>query len=465
MRGFVLACAIPLAVSPAPRGEAAGGEGAPDRISVAAAADERTLLGVIRWDNWQAGNPYDRTIADAEAPQRIPYYVARGRDGRLAFPGSSRAVLDADVHYARSAGIDYFLFGYYLESDAWGRSIDRARRLNEALRSYRALPDRLGVRYALSFNLSFPVRDVPKVAAAVAEALRGPDYVAAGDGSAPVFFLVGSMTGWLKGLGGRDAAREALSAIRREVKAATGRDVHAVALMFDFRANDPVAHDVGFDAVGTYATAVGSGDRSIPYAQCAELARNGWAFENRHGSLGFLPTVTMGWDYRPALRDPRERKARSPTPDWCEPATDAQWTEQIRAALAAAAANPRNDRFRSVLFYAWNEFSEGGWVAPTIGEGTRRIGVIADAVGRHPAMPAFRLTWPVEIDPKSCDVGPSGRAIAPSDRSCDSPADAVVRAWPCPPRMRIGEDLLVRAPPDSEPEMPTIRQRRTCVPE
>ncbi len=32
-----------------------------------------------------------------------------------------KAALNADVHCAKSAGLDYFIFGYYLESSAWGR--------------------------------------------------------------------------------------------------------------------------------------------------------------------------------------------------------------------------------------------------------------------------------------------------------------------------------------------------------
>jgi hypothetical protein len=46
--------------------------------------------------------------------------------------------------------------------------------------------------------------------------------------------------------------------------------------------------------------------------------------------------------------------------------------------------NPQNAEANAVLTYAWNEISEGGWLIPTIGEGTARLDEVRKVVcGTH----------------------------------------------------------------------------------
>lgn len=424
----------------------------------------KVTLGAIRWDNWSLDSPYGQVLADPGLRDRVPYYTERLPNGHLGFPGNTERALNADVHYAKAAGLDYFIFGYYLESAAWGRDASRATALNRALTNFVRLPDKLGIKYALNFNLSFPSRDVPMVSAAITKALLGPDYMRANDGSAPVFFLVNTMGTWLKGLGGEEGAKAALSDLRNRVKVATDQNLYLVALLFNLSETEPVAHKLGFDAVSTYATALGSNGKSLSYASCAALAQKAWQVEAEHGSGGFLPTVTLGWDYRPALRDPQEKKTRKPNPDWCQPATDEEWTRQIRGAINQAANNPRNDRFRSVVMYAWNESSEGGWIQPTLSEGVRRLKVIANAVGRHPTILPFKLVWRTRIDPKTCPVGSSSISTTTAGAGCKSANDSMTMAWPCPPGMQIAGEELRQGLSEEGEKIPLIWQERLCAP-
>jgi hypothetical protein len=433
--------------------------------AAAAAPSAKVTLGAIRWDNWSLDSPYGQVLADPGLRDRVPYYTERLPDGNLGFPGNTERALNADVHYAKAAGLDYFIFGYYLESASWGRDPGRAVALNRALANFVRLPDKLGVKYALNFNLTFPTHDVPMVGDAITKALLGPDYMRTSDGSAPVFFLVGTMAPWLKGLGGEQGAKAALDDLRNRVRAATGRNLYLVALLFNLPETEPVAHRIGFDAASTYAAALGSNGKSLPYASCAALAQNTWQVETKDGSGGFLPTVTLGWDYRPALRDPQEKKNRKPNPDWCQPATDEEWTRQIRGAINKAASNPRNDRFQSVVIYAWNESSEGGWIQPTLSEGVRRLKVIANAVGRHATIPPFKLVWPTRIDPKTCPVGSSSISTTTAGAGCKSADDSMTSAWPCPPGTQVAGEELRKGPSEQGEEMPLIWQERLCAPQ
>ena len=258
------------------------------------------------------------------------------------------------------------------------------------------------------------------------------------------------------------SAAAALASIRREVKEATGQDLYLVAFIFNFRENQALVTDVGFDALSTYATAMGSEGRSIPYSQCSAIARRDWSIGSQ-GSGGFLPTITMGWDYRPALRDPGERIARKPNPDWCQPASDEEWKRQIQAGVRAAVSNSRNERFKSVVIYAWNEGSEGGWLLPTVGEGTRRIQVVSDGLGRHRHIAPFHLSWRIHVDPIACKIPPFWTPIELIGLGCNIQSGARTNSWPCPPRMRVADDNFKQSFSDANGEDPSIWRQITCA--
>lgn len=378
-----------------------------------ALADEKptpsVLVGAIRWDDWRLDSGVGDAIADPAYVNRIPYYAWRRPDRSLGFPGDMKNALSADVEYARAAGIDYFIFGYYLQTGSWGRSVVGAKALNRAYHVYLNLPDRAGVKFALNFDWSFPVADVAAVSAAIADAARRPEQVRTADGAALVFFFTPNLEGWTKGLGGSDGARLALADIRRRVAEKTGQRLYFVALLFGIDQGGPLAKRLGFDAVSTYVTGLGGGARAVPYATCATLARNFWR-KGENLSIGFLPTVTMGWDYRPLIQRPGEYPGRDPNASWCSPGSDQEWSDQIRAARSAAAADPRNNRVKSVVIYAWNEFAEGGWIAPTVGEGVRRLDVIRRVLGRDIPPRRVELSWPRRV-----------------------PGDGLTMDWPCPP--------------------------------
>ncbi|HET6374963.1 MAG TPA: hypothetical protein VFF88_02850, partial [Methylocella sp.] len=234
---------------------------------------EKVLIGAIRWDAWRLGEPHGEVLDDALLKNRIPYFAMRLPNGKLVFPGNLDHVLNADVHYAKAAGIDYFIFGYYLDTGSWRRDKAKAQELNRALQAYLNLPSRAGVKFALSMNWSFPQEDVDAVSEALIDAVAHPDYVQAAGGKVPVFFFTPSIPNWIKGLGDDEGAARALAGIKQRVRTAAGREIYAVALMFNLREDGPRAINAGFDALSTYA--IGPGPikgRAVPYASCMRFA-------------------------------------------------------------------------------------------------------------------------------------------------------------------------------------------------
>ncbi|HET6377163.1 MAG TPA: hypothetical protein VFG05_02470 [Methylocella sp.] len=186
------------------------------------------LLGAFRP---LQSHPSSRAIA----PDGVPLFRGYIRN---RFPGNLDHVLTADVHYAKAAGIDYFIFGYYLDTGSWRRDKTKAQELNRALRAYLDLPDRAGEKFALSMNWSFPPGDVEAVSEALIDAVAHPDYVRASGGKVPVFFFTPSIPAWIKGLGGDEGAARALAAIKERVQAAAGREIYAIALMLNLREDE-----------------------------------------------------------------------------------------------------------------------------------------------------------------------------------------------------------------------------------
>ena len=259
-------------------------------------------VGAIRWDNWNLDSQHPELMDDT-LRNRIPYFAHRGSDGRLLFIGDIENVLHADIYYAKSAAINYFIFGYYMDSGAWRRDKSQAQALNRAFQSYLNLSDRGGVNFALSFNWSFPNEDVEEVSRIISGVANHPNYENAHSGLIPVFFFTPDLEKWYQGFGGITGASEALASIRRRVRHVTGKNIYAIAFLFGINRFGPTAIELGFDALSTYANGVGAEGKSVPYAACAALARGFWE-SARKLPAGFLPTVTMGWDYRPALKIP-----------------------------------------------------------------------------------------------------------------------------------------------------------------
>jgi len=161
-----------------------------------------------------------------------------------------------------------------------------------------------------------------------------------------------------------------------------------------------------FDFSNTYmdvpAAAAGEGPR--PYAELAAAVR-GWRRQQSASAVPYVPFVASGWDPRP-WRDPR--------PAFAFPTRD-EFEAELRQAAADLDATPRfglplpgGGRQKSLTIYAWNEFGEGGIVAPTKGEGHRKLEAIRAVFGGAPApagTPAGAARPSVWIGPPPLDNG------------------------------------------------------------
>ncbi len=109
-----------------------------------------------------------------------------------------------------------------------------------------------------------------------------------------------------------------------------------------------------------------------------------WASYAKESPKPYVPYLPAGWDPRP-WKDPR--------PSFTMP-TRNEWRVALRKLKDALDAHqnlgvPRADgrRQKMLLIYAWNEFGEGGIVAPTQGDGYMKLEVIQEILESKRAKP------------------------------------------------------------------------------
>ena len=94
------------------------------------------------------------------------------------------------------------------------------------------------------------------------------------------------------------------------------------------------------------------------------------------GVLPYMPCVTTGWDKRP-WEDARKPPQAPYYPD----RSPQQVTDFISRAARWMDAHPdKTPAERIVLLYAWNEYGEGGYLAPTKGSGDAYLRAVADGL-------------------------------------------------------------------------------------
>jgi hypothetical protein len=115
-----------------------------------------------------------------------------------------------------------------------------------------------------------------------------------------------------------------------------------------------------------------------PYELLIKHAQDGWLRYAEHSTKPYVPYVPSGWDPRP-WRDPRPSFA---------PPTRKEWATALNRAKAALDKYPNlgipipGGRKKMLLIYAWNEFGEGGILAPTKGEQEMKLEAVREVFGR-----------------------------------------------------------------------------------
>jgi hypothetical protein len=325
------------------------------------------LVGVYYFAGWWREQPNKYTI--------------NGQDWRSRFPDrvptlgeyNEQATMDQEILAAADHGVHFFQILWYPQPDP-GKPDPQVQHLDVAvghfMRSKNAGRMKFTVEYCNHDPFSLQREADWEAACRIwCEAMRHPSYLRV-DGR-PVF-KIHSIYHFLKQNGQDQAKVEArITAIRKAVQSAglpdpiIGGGVPALGVPLPEAAKP-------YDFLVTYmdVPTLPKQEALYPYERLLEMAENAWELYAKHSSRPYIPYVPSGWDPRP-WKDPRAS---------FELPSRKQWQTALEKAKAALDGHPRfgipradGTVQKTLLIYAWNEFAEGGFLAPTRGQGTMKL--------------------------------------------------------------------------------------------
>jgi len=324
---------------------------------------DRPIVGAIRWDAWTGGRvteQVERTLGPKPYHDRLPWFarVVPGQAARI--DGSPQAVMDKEIAYAANAGLDYWAFLIYPKESPMSTA------LGQYLRSHKR--NRVGFCLILHNTLKTPDDRWPAERDRAVALLREPGYQTVLGNRPLVYAFAG------KGFPfGR--FRAFLAAARKD-----GLQPYCVYMGWNPASDFKRVKPEGFDAVSAYAMA-GSQANFADLAQAVE--KNYWNHAARSG-VPYVPLVTTGWDKRPRQDHPvtwEKGHAYHRQKVFPSRAKPAEIAAHLRNALACVREHADLCKARAVIVYAWNEYDEGGWIAPTRGAGGTPDTTRLDAIG------------------------------------------------------------------------------------
>lgn len=325
----------------------------------------RPIVGAIRWDAWSGGEitvQVERTLSPAKYHHRLPWFAEVIGEDQVRISGGDQATMDREIDFASAAGLDYWAFLLYPQSQSMSAALER----------YLSSPKRDRINFSLILHNAFGVsaEQWPAERDRAIALLKEPGYQKVLGGRPLVFAFEMRYQGAFPA----ERVKEFLG-----VAHDGGIDPYMVYMGWEPAGDLDRFSAYGFEAASAYAH---GGDESEFRALVRSLETGPWKKALDTGTP-YVPLVTTGWDKWPRKEHPVSWELdhgyhqQSVFPSLAAP-------EEIAAHLSDAIdfvnEHPDICRARAIIIYAWNEFDEGGWLAPTWtpnGPDSRRLDVIA----------------------------------------------------------------------------------------
>ena len=306
-------------------------------------AETQTAVGAIRWDAWSGcavTAQVERTLGPEKYRDRLPWFAEVLDSTRVRINDDVQEIIDREIRYAADAGLDYWAFVLYPETNGMSRALRRY--LDSELRS------KLNFCVILHNNIGVSDREWTKERERVIALLKEPGYQKTAAGRPLVYYL---------------SQRNERFQELREAVAQEGLNPYYVYLGWDPVADYRKQKPKGFDAVSAYA----DGPVVDTFAELVQHVENKWR-QSVTTDIRYIPLVSTGWDKQPRKENPvsweldHDYHKQAKFPSQAKPAEIAQ---HLARALRVVDLYPTVCEARAILIYAWNEYDEGGWLAPT----------------------------------------------------------------------------------------------------
>ena len=314
------------------------------------------LIGAIRWDGYTGTNaPVGKGVVKALSPEkyqyRLPWYSKLAGGKVQDVDGTSQETMDREILYARNAGIDYWTFCHYREiHKPWMDKLKNDYALAFARQRFLASKYRRFINWCDIFPPEY---------------LKEPDELA-------LFFKHMSEPNYQKVLGGRPLVYffglqndTPVREFRRKAQAAGLPDPYVVGMNGNAAIGPICVAEAGADAVSAYGFARLTGGVSFP--AFAANVKHSWS-EFLATGVQMIPWLPTSWDNRPWHDNPSSFYSDPGAEQYIKQGTPREIAAFLKEGLAWNEQQKAATTVNSVLIYAWNENTEGGWIGPTLFE-------------------------------------------------------------------------------------------------
>ncbi len=324
---------------------------------------ENTLIGAIRWDAYfetdskksNVSQQVAKALSPSEFHWRAPFFSNIDDAGNVTFPGYSPEIIEKEIDYAKTGGLDYFAYLWYETTDP----MSDPRKLH--LQSEKK-------NDVLMCGILETIRS-KKTMDELFEAMKDECYVRIDN--RPVVFLYQYDSKWTQKM--IDELRQAA------VKAGVTEALYLVGMI---SSKDIILKNAsiknGAEAFSWYAIEPKKAG-GIEYVEFADYCRSKteeFGAMSRPFGYSLIPCVLTGYDIRPRLKNPvswvggditNPDKSKWPYGNkFTFDASPEEIGELLKFTLDYVKENSNNSKVNMVLTYAWNEHDEGGWICPTV---------------------------------------------------------------------------------------------------
>ncbi len=340
-----------------------------------AAAPSQPLVGAYYFAGWWRPLPNK--------------YHIEGKDWRPDFPErvsllgdyNEQATMDKEIAAAASHGVNFFQILWYYQNP--NRPLERhAEMLNEGLRLFMLSKNNRQMQFAMEITNHPPFEiendtEWERLCSYFCKVMKHPSYMKV-DGRPVITILSVDMFYKQSGSNFKRMAARLTKLRKMAIKSGAGDPLFGGGVGAGRMAEGEIIEP--YDFLTTYMEMPNfpKQQASYSYEHLIKYAEDSWKRYEKCGRP-YVPYIPSGWDPRP-WKDPR---CSFDLPN------QAEWTNALQRArksleLSHNLGIPKADGSvqRAVLVYAWNEFGEGGIIAPTKGDKLMKLEAIQRVFGK-----------------------------------------------------------------------------------
>jgi hypothetical protein len=345
-------------------------------VSPVSAQTPNVSVGAIRWDAWygQRTEPTPgfyacRALSPRAYHFRAPWFVKVQEPDKLLCDGGDQQTMDSEIAYAQKAMIKYWAFVWYKPDSP----------MLNGWKLYQASEHKTDVDWSIiagygQFHLDMTRANGYSSPEEYAKFFAQPTFQKV-LGGRPLLYLFRNEEAPTSQL------KDDVSALRAAADRAGISSPYVVIMFGNASLAVADAKAVGADAISAYAATTKPHGDQRAFVGLKQYVAGFWNDMAGTGKPA-VPVIMAGWDTRPQYDNELPwNRGQKTKPNFYNTATAAEVGSEVASAVSWVRAHSADAPAQVAIIYAWNEFTEGGWICPTFtdhGPDTSRL----DAIGK-----------------------------------------------------------------------------------